>query len=241
MPEPQFALLRRRLLDGGIAPRRARRLMHELRAHFADLLAGQLQAGLAGPAAAQAALQRLGDQEALARQMLARPELLSWSRRWPWAIYALAPLPLFPAMFSLLLATTVGIGWVTQKLQLASPADFLSLMRAIRLFALYVLPVMLAAAMATLAGRRSVAPGWGLLSIALLALWGATTNMTVLPHLIGAGVGMSLHPRVLAPLLLYRWLPTVVAATAVSTISLRLLRAREHDSQVTENGTDATC
>jgi hypothetical protein len=86
-----FQVLRARLLDGGVSPRRVRRLLQELRAHCADLRAEGERAGLDGAAALQRAVRRLGTEAALAEHFLARREYLSWSRRWPWAVFGIAP------------------------------------------------------------------------------------------------------------------------------------------------------
>lgn len=77
MVEPAFSHLRRKLLEGGIAPRRVDRVLQELRDHYACLLVEQQGTGLVGAAAAEAALAHLGTEESLARQLLARPELLA--------------------------------------------------------------------------------------------------------------------------------------------------------------------
>ncbi len=240
MPEPRFALVRQRLLDGGIAPRRARRLLQELRAHFADLLAEQQRTGLPESAAAQAALQRLGSEESLAEQMLARPELRSWSRRRPWAVYALVPVLLFPAALALMFTAIIGIGKSLQELHHGSLAQFLKMLEAFRIFGLYILPALLAAGMGVLACRRRVALGWPLLSIALLALWGAATNMQVSARAVGAGVGLSSNPDKLARLLLYRWLPTVAAAGAVYAGALLLRRAMQRHALASADGRGGT-
>lgn len=239
MPEPRFAVLRQRLLEGGIAPRRARRVLQELRAHFADLQAEQERAGLQGSTAAQAAFQQLGTQETLARQILERPELRSWSRRWPWAVYALAPLLLFPAAFTLLLALVIGLIRALQGLRQVSPAQLVGVFHAFGFFGLYILPALLAATMALLACRRRVSPGWSLLSIAVLALWGAATNFHVTAHVVGAGVGLSTNPDKLARLLLYRWLPTAAAAAAVYALALLVRRAGQRRRQAAGGIEDA--
>lgn len=78
-----FAALRIELLRGGVAPLYVERTMLELREHYEDLERDALASGISEEDAAAAALVRLGSHEAIAAAVLARPELLSWSRRWP--------------------------------------------------------------------------------------------------------------------------------------------------------------
>ena len=86
-----YRSLATRLLRGGIAPRRVRRLVAELRDHFEDLRNDALADGMTETEAASRATARLGSEQRVASEMLARPELRSWAARWPWAIYGLLP------------------------------------------------------------------------------------------------------------------------------------------------------
>lgn len=88
MAEPSFSSLRRRLINSGVSPRRVGRLLGELRDHHAELVLEEQRAGSRQPF--EDALARLGTEESLALHVLARRELLSWSRRWPWAVYGVA-------------------------------------------------------------------------------------------------------------------------------------------------------
>ena len=86
-----FQSLNRTLLRGGIAPRRVRRIVSELRDHFHDLRTDAVAGGMNDAEATTWASSRLGSEQQVAKETLARPELRSWSARWPWAIYALLP------------------------------------------------------------------------------------------------------------------------------------------------------
>jgi periplasmic protein TonB len=78
VPEDRFQALARYLLDCGIEPRFAARIGAELRDHYADLEREVLAAhGSAEEAAAEAQL-RLGDETAIAREFIKRPELRAW-------------------------------------------------------------------------------------------------------------------------------------------------------------------
>ncbi len=227
MAEAQFALLHRRILQGGIAPRRARRLISELRAHYADLVEELEASGLDQTTAGQRALDQLGAQETLAKQILARPELQSWSRRWPWAIYGLTPLVLFPVLFFLTIFLMIGLVHALHVRGSEFHGPLVVMLWLIRWFALYVLPILTSTWMAILATHRRVAWGWALLAIVLLSLWGAATNVDLLPHLVGAGVGWTLNTKALALLLLRRSLPTVLAAGIITTLVRFAMRLRQ--------------
>ena len=86
-----FQSLTRTLLRGGIAPRRVRRIVSELRDHFHDLRTDAVARGMNDAEATTWASSRLGTEQQVAKETLARPELRSWSARWPWATYAILP------------------------------------------------------------------------------------------------------------------------------------------------------
>jgi hypothetical protein len=101
-----FYELRERLLRAGVAPRHVRRYLTELTDHLADLRAEEKHAGRSRADAEAAALARLGNMEDLARAMLEKRQLQSWSSRAPWAIFGIAPVSMlagawFVALFIL--------------------------------------------------------------------------------------------------------------------------------------------
>ena len=101
MANPKLNALRTSLRDGGVSPAYINRLMSELDDHYADLEQEERATGREPTAAADEALMRLGQQDTIAAQVLAKPELRSWSNRWPWIVSLLSPvllLLLLPAM-----------------------------------------------------------------------------------------------------------------------------------------------
>ena len=80
----RFAGLSERLRHAGISPRRVSRLISELEAHFDDLVAEFQSTGLSQAESESQAAVRLGAEDVLAASIIARPELHSWARRWPW-------------------------------------------------------------------------------------------------------------------------------------------------------------
>ena len=84
MPKVSLQSLRASLQDGGVSPVYINRLVAELDDHFADLEREERASGSEKSAAAVEALRRLGQQDSIAAAVLAKPELRSWSHRWPW-------------------------------------------------------------------------------------------------------------------------------------------------------------
>jgi hypothetical protein len=79
----QFAALRLELLRGGVAPLYVERTILELGEHYEDLENDARCAGMSEEDAALTALKMLGSEQTIAAAVMARPELMSWSRRWP--------------------------------------------------------------------------------------------------------------------------------------------------------------
>src|ERR1700683_230088 len=87
----RFRELRERLLRAGVAPRHVRRYLTELREHWTDLTTEEERAGRNRAEAETHALARLGRVDDLARIMIERPELRSWTARAPWAVLGAGP------------------------------------------------------------------------------------------------------------------------------------------------------
>ena len=209
MQPRQFELLGKRLLRSGIRPRHVRRYLRELRDHFDDAVQEELKNGVGRATAEESAARRLGELDLLVESALARPELLSWSRRWPWAVYIVAPLLLYSAAFVATILVMVGLVPTTE---VPFPAPLLEVLKAIRLFNLYVLPVIAASGFALLARRRGVSRGWAWASVTLITFVGALPNLDVYADAVGAGIGFATRLEYLVGMFLQRWLPTAVAA-----------------------------
>jgi hypothetical protein len=83
MPDGQFESLRLELLRSGVTPVYVERTVLELAEHYADLEGAALASGLSAEDAARAALSSLGNERAIAAAILSRPELLTFSTRYP--------------------------------------------------------------------------------------------------------------------------------------------------------------
>jgi hypothetical protein len=100
VPRPDLAALERDLLRFGMAPRRIRRTVDELEAHFDDLVEDALAAGLDQDAAERQALGQLGAMRNIARVARARPALRDWAYRFPHlalVVYPLSCVAVLPA------------------------------------------------------------------------------------------------------------------------------------------------
>ena len=83
MGDKRFGPLQRRLLQSGVAPRHVRRLLVELDDHFDDLRQAAIEEGCDPFAAHDRALQGIGDQQQLAKQITGMSELRTWVYRFP--------------------------------------------------------------------------------------------------------------------------------------------------------------
>jgi hypothetical protein len=105
MRDARLESLRLELLEGGVTPFYVERTIIELTEHFADLESAALAAGLSADEAARSASAALGNEHAIAAAILARPELLTFSTRWPRVAHclhsaaAIGTLPGLPLMF----------------------------------------------------------------------------------------------------------------------------------------------
>jgi hypothetical protein len=83
MREGQFESLRLELLRSGVTPVYVERTILELAEHYADLETAALASGVGADEAARVAMATLGNERAIAAAVLARPELLTFSTRYP--------------------------------------------------------------------------------------------------------------------------------------------------------------
>ena len=105
MREQRFESLRLELLQRGVSPVYVERTILELTEHYSDLELAALESGLGAEEAARTARATLGDERAIAAAVLAHPELLTFSMRYPRVAHCLqsaatiGALPGLPLMF----------------------------------------------------------------------------------------------------------------------------------------------
>ncbi|MCZ0943251.1 MAG: hypothetical protein OXJ53_09360 [Gammaproteobacteria bacterium] len=198
-----YQSLATRLLRGGVAPRRVRRIVGELQDHAQSLHADAVAEGMDEADAASWAFARLGSEQQVAKEMLARPELRSWSARWPWAVYALMP-PLLMAALVVLMVLALGpvidlyvVHWEWETSPAPLPhAWFMSAVNGTLATFKYVAPLLLCAAFCSMAVLRLSRSPWliaGIVATAVLGgsfdiymtweaeLWTTSVNLFLLP------------------------------------------------------------
>ncbi|MGH9885004.1 MAG: hypothetical protein ACREBE_05730 [bacterium] len=177
------------LLRGGVAPKHVRRTIDELQSHHADLVAEAQSRGRSLDEAALEASARLGDEDALAAEIIARPELRSWTHRWPWVAYCMTPVAAFVAGF-------VGLS----ILRWASPASPRILAGGLRLLQIFGLPLFLGGLSCLVAGRRRAALRWPVLGVTIVSFLGAALQLDICwPHGPNAPRAICMAVTVLPP------------------------------------------
>ncbi len=83
MPDAAFESLRLELLQSGVAPLYVERTIAELGEPYLDLQHDGMTAGLSADEAERSARAALGTDRLIAAAILGRPELLTFSTRWP--------------------------------------------------------------------------------------------------------------------------------------------------------------
>jgi hypothetical protein len=232
MPDRSTHTSLERLLRAGIAPRRARRILREFAEHHADVVAEYSDLGVGAFEAEAAANVRLGPEQQLVANLLARPDLRCWAHRQPSVAFALAPVLSFALAFVVsILALVALVEWRKahgDALNAASPL-FEWISEYAGFYLLWALPAAVAALLAVAAARRREQSIWPCVGIAATCLVGALTNFSVdfspmsNTPTMGAGIGIGTDNMV--PVLL----------RAVSTTGLVLLpylrarRRRRHE------------
>jgi hypothetical protein len=185
------------LVQAGIAPRRARRLLREFAEHHADVVAEHINLGDSASDARLAASARLGSEQQLVATLLARPELRSWAHRRPSIAFAIAPVLSFGLVFvASILALIALVEWHKARGDaLSAASQVIQWIGAYgSVYLLWVLPCGVAALLALAAARRREASIWPCVGIVAVCLVGALTNFSVsvppeAPSM-GAGIGI---------------------------------------------------
>ncbi|HYM43855.1 MAG TPA: hypothetical protein VET46_13930 [Steroidobacteraceae bacterium] len=179
MTMQRFEGLSRRLLRAGIAPHHVKRLVVEIEAHFADLVAELRSAGLSQAESESQAAVRLGTEEVLTANILAHPELRSWARQRPWLAFVVLPLVALAVQFVLSMLAAVGvIVFSTHVLGITSlyPGPVPWVVAGLQAYGVWIAPVAAAGAACLIAARSGAPITWPVAGCTLVALLGAATN-----------------------------------------------------------------
>lgn len=226
-----FEHLRDRLLRAGIAPRHVERYVTELTEHLEDLLAAEQKTGRDPEAARRLALRRLGDPDVLAASAVARKELLSWSHRFPWAMFAVGPLVFLLAFDCAVgLLADLGARFVTQGCRtshlLAPPAWFDQWFATLVDSALLLPVLLLGWIIVSFALRRRMRPFWPALGLAWVCFFCGYRSFFFEPSSTFAPARVGFHMGFHAPSLPIACLRMLANAALTGTIYL-LLSARQ--------------
>jgi hypothetical protein len=197
MSPRRFPSLAERLLRAGVSPRRIGRLLGEIEAHFDDVVTELQASGLSRAESEAQAEARLGPDDAFVAGIIARPELRSWARRWPWVAFIVFPLLGFALLFALTMLVMVGAVAFSNHVLHIPPVHarvLAVLCEVLILIALWVAPVGAAGIACLLAAHRRATVVWPIIGCVLVALVGAMTNASfefrTAPHgVLSAGIG----------------------------------------------------
>lgn len=199
MVTQRFASLSRRLLRAGVAPRHVKRLIAEIETHFVDLVAELRSAGLSPAESEAQAAVRLGTEDVLAANIIARPELQSWARQWPWLAFVLLPLLAVPVQFVLSMLAAIGVFTFSTRvlgLTVLHPGAVPWVVEGLQAYGVWIAPMLAAGGACFLAARRRVPILCPIVGSTLIALVGASTNAgfewsPVVPRgVMSAGIGL---------------------------------------------------
>ncbi len=177
--QASFDPLWRRLLEGGVRPRPARRYLAELKDHLDDLIAEERRA-MSDPRDAETrALSRLGSFDMLADAMIERREFQTWGRKVPVAAYLIAPAVALAAVTVLSVAAVVLTVKQVHGAAGAPPQWLGEFATGMMFFSHAILPVLLAWALGVAAFRNRSALLWPACGIVAMAALGTTFHVTL--------------------------------------------------------------
>jgi hypothetical protein len=188
--QASFDPLWRRLLEGGVRRRPARRYVAELKDHLDDLIAEERRAMSDPRDVENRALSRLGSFEMLADAMIERREFRTWGRKAPFAAYLIAPALALEAITAL---TVVGVVMTVKQVHAGAGAAGLpgwvsEFATGMMFFSHAILPVLLAWALGVVAFRNRSQLLWPTCGVIALAALGSLFHpILTLPTATGRG------------------------------------------------------
>lgn len=181
MSELNWRELRVSMLKNGIAPKYARRTIIELQSHFADLKARALDEGLAESKAQQRARREIGDEAAILREILSKPELRTLPSKFPKLFFTLVPtfsvLLTFGATLALFLLAYESWNAIDAGRELAVWQKLP--VQAWFLISCYLLVPAYALVTIAIAKQRCIAAFWPAVGIAIMIFLGSSWAYTL--------------------------------------------------------------
>jgi len=210
--------LSEKLRRNGISPKRVSRVIDELRDHFQDLKTVAIADGKSEEDAAVLARSKLGTEEVIANEILARPELRSWTARWPWVFYALLP-------FAMMLGTIVlGVLTIVVSIKLiegslaVTPTWLESVVSHVATMFMYVAPIALTTAICWIAISRRSSWIWPTVGVVAIAIFGGSFET-----FFGWAEGGELSSISVISSLIWPFPDTLVATTIRASVNMLLV------------------
>ena len=178
MSELNLDGMKRDLLLGGIAPKTVTRLLAELTDHIDDLKAQAIAEGKSELEATAYADEAIGRETEIVSGILERPELKSYSWRYPKAVFLAGPMLLLLGSVGLFLLSLLGVtALYPEFFELKTNTSIAPLTKAalqsILFFNCYLLTPALAAGFCVLAKKRSIPMLWPLIGACIVAVFGS--------------------------------------------------------------------
>ena len=187
--QASFDPLFRRLLEGGVRRRPARRYLTELKDHLDDLIAEERRA-MSDPREAESrALSRLGSFDMLADAMIERREFRSWGHTAPINFYVVVPAAALAVVTGLTVAGVVTTVRLTHAPGAGPvPATVAAFAGGMMFFANVLLPLLLAWALGVAAFRNRSKWLWPVCGIVALAALASGLHVSLtLPTAVSHG------------------------------------------------------
>ena len=169
------------------------RYLAELEDHLDDLVQLQRDAGYDTEDAEIRARARLGDDDDLAKAMLARPALYSLPARAPWLVFGLFPLGALAILCAVPVMLLAAIAGLFAHPGVETPAWFQNLALSLVFLGNWALAPAIAALFAVLASRQRLPAHWPLIAGIMLAAIGFHMQASFPgPHSHGGSLGIGL-------------------------------------------------
>jgi len=170
--------LRLKLIRGGVAAKYVSRTVEELKAHFEDLVFQCSKEGISKEEAQSRALQSLGDVDVIATEVLAKPELRTYTWRHPIITFILGPVAVSLISYLVSFLLIVGIftalpGIANMNPQSDPPMLMKLLLHGITWFNVYVLTPLIAVLFVRWARNHYIKNLWPAIGIVVVAALGS--------------------------------------------------------------------
>lgn len=195
MQSQRLKRLSEHLLRAGVAYRHVRRYMRELHDHYEDALREELAKGSDRSLAEQAAWARLGNEEELARSVLAQPALRSTAARFPALVFGAAPVFIWFALLALILFVFSIFDDTYEPAR--APSWVLGSWYAVLLLCVRLLPVILGVLTLMASARQRTALYWPIIATAIVALLGGTIDVNLTLAAIPEASQLGMHSTLL--------------------------------------------